>query len=214
MKQKDLEAKINECVDYIEIWKLQSTYSHYHNCCMFDKIPDLFAQKTDGIEIEIEDMGVFEGLAAPRRVFFERMGQGKRGPSPLYPGYLGLHMAVNPVIEIKKDGTRAKGLWHSDGCMSRQVDGKPEATWACGKYVMEYVKEDEEWKILKLNYRQTFHTSYNMGWVHAPSVPVIEIEGRRAKRPGVPDRPTTYHRPYSPDGPNIFEPPPPEPYED
>ena len=150
---KELETKINWCKDYLEIWKLQSIYSHYHHCCMFDQIPSLFAQNTEGIEIEIEDMGVFEGPTAARRVFFERMGQGKNGPSPLYPGYLGLHMSLNPVIEINKDGTRAKGLWHSSGGMVRRVDDELEPTWALGKYVMEYVKEDGEWKILKLNYR-------------------------------------------------------------
>ena len=72
MTQKELETQIKQCADYIQICKLQSTYSHYHHCCMFDKIPSLFAQKTDGIEIE--DMGVFEGPTAARSVFFERMG--------------------------------------------------------------------------------------------------------------------------------------------
>ena len=210
---KELETKINWCKDYLEIWKLQSIYSHYHHCCMFYKIPSLFAQNTEGIEIEIEDMGVFEGPTAARRVFFERMGQSKSEPSPLYLGHLGLHMTQNPVIEINKDGTRAKGLWHSPGCMVRKVDEELEPTWAMGKYDMEYVKEDGEWKILKLYYRQTYHCSYDKGWVRAPSVPVIEIQGRRAVRPGVPDRPTTYHKPYSPDSMNVFEPPPPEPYE-
>jgi hypothetical protein len=210
---KKLEAKVKWCADYLEIEKLQSKYSHYHHCCMFDMIPTLFAKKTEGIEIEIEGSGVFEGLTAPRRMFFERMGRGKSGPSPLYPGWLGLHMTMNPVIEINKDGTRAKGLWHSNGVVVCKHDDKLVATWALGKYVMEYVKEDGEWKILKLNYRQTFMCPYDKSWLEEPSVPVFLTNGKPPARLPA-DKPTTYHKPYSPDRLNVIEPPPPEPYED
>ena len=207
---KKLETKINWCVDYIEIEKLQSKYAHYLHMCMYDMIPSLFAEKTEGIAIEIDDRGVFEGPTAPRRVFFERMGRGNRGPSPIFPGFLVLHMAVNPVIEINKDGTRAKGLWHSPGCWVKMIEGEKVAAWIYGKYVMEYVKEDEKWKILKLNYRQTFDTPYDKGWVKVPSVPIVIPGLPTSTRP---DKPTTYHRPYNPESLNIFEPPPPEPYE-
>ena len=77
---------------------------------------------------------------------------------------------------------------------------------------MEYVKEDEEWKFLKLNYRQTFDTPYDMGWVKHPTFPAGDPMERPPERR--PDSPPTYHRPYDPDGMNIFEPPPPEPYKE
>ncbi|MFC1820460.1 nuclear transport factor 2 family protein [Thermodesulfobacteriota bacterium] len=208
MTQKELEAKINRCSDYQEICKLMSTYSHYQHMCMWDKIPSMFAQKTDEIEIEIDDGGLNVGLDTPRKAFFERMGRGKTGPSPFYPGFIDIHMLVNPVIEINKNGTRAKALWHSPGLTSRQVGDELEPRWIQGKYVMEYVKEDGEWKILKFNFRRTFHTAFDKGWVKMPEPPPRPASSR------VSDKPTTYHRAYDPNGMNVFEPPPPDPYED
>ncbi|MFC1533264.1 nuclear transport factor 2 family protein [Thermodesulfobacteriota bacterium] len=212
MPEKDFEAKVNWCTDYLEICQLQSKYAHYLHMCMYDSIPTCFAEKTEGIEIEIDGGGVNEGMDAPRRVFFERMGQGKKGPSPFFPGWIVLHMAVNPVIEINKDGTRAKGLWHSPGLWTKLIDDELVPCWIYGKYVMEYVKEDGEWKFLKLNYRQTFDTPYEKGWVKHPSFPAGDPMERPPERR--PNRPPTYHRPYDPNALNIFEPPPPEPYDD
>ena len=208
MTQKELEDKVNYLMDYIEICKLQSTYSHYHHLCMFSQMIELFAQKTPGVELEINDSGVYEGIEGVRR-FFGQVGYGHKDTPP-FPGFLALHMCVNPVIEISNDGTRAKGLYHSPGCLVREIEGRKVATWDYGKYVMEYAMEDGQWKILKLNFRLTFHTPYEgKGWVEQPEVVSMNF------RPDFPpDRPTTYHMPYNPYRLNKFEPPPPEPYKD
>jgi hypothetical protein len=204
MTLKELEKKVRYLTDYIAISQLQSKYQQYLFLCMHTEVRSLFAQKTPGVEIEIGSTGVYEGLDAPQRFWCHE----KDGPS--YPGFLVIHEAVNPVIEINKDGTRAKGLWWSPGLYTALVDGKLVPEWEYGRYIMEYVKEDGEWKILKCKWRRTFAATYEgKGWVEGPII--------HQKYPGYrprpePDKPTTYDKPYVIDEAITFGPPPPDPY--
>lgn len=211
MTPEELEAEVmrlrdeaGRLRDYIEIWKLQSRYSHLHHMMRMSEVPALFAQKTPGITVEVDDSGVLEGIEGVKKFFCELTGD-----RDTIPGWLQQHMTVNPVIEINKDRTKAKGVWHSPGLLSRIHNGKLTPCWVWGKYDMEYVKEDGIWKFWHFAFRLTFHTPYDKGWVEEPNI----VSMRRF--PGYkPDKPTTYFTPYSPYRINIFEPPPPEPYEE
>ncbi len=211
MTLEQLEAEVRELKDQavagqrardeLDIQKVQSLYSHYYQIGRRGDVPSLFAQHTPGVTIEIEDSGVYEGIAGVTRFWNDVFG----GNNPLGPGWLAVHMTCNPIIEINRDGTRAKGVWHSHGfCALGSVP------FICsGKYDMEYVKEDGAWKILTFRYRQIFMSPYHQGWVEAPSVGSIAANPR-----STPDRPTTFHTPYDPKAVNTYEPPPPAPYED
>ena len=62
---KNLKKQVAEnawAKDYLEIWKLQSLYSHLYHIGRNSEVPSLFAQKTPGVVMEIEDSGVYEGL--------------------------------------------------------------------------------------------------------------------------------------------------------
>ena len=144
--------------DYLEIWKLQSLYSHLYHVGRRRDVPALFAQKTPGVTLEMEDSGVYEGLESVTRFWNTVFDDKKIGA-----GHLAIHMTVNPVIEINPDRTRAKGLWHSHGYCSFPVEGALKQFLCLGKYDMEYVKEDGQWKILKFAYRQTFMCPYEEG---------------------------------------------------
>ena len=206
MTLEELEARITRVEDILEIWKLQSKYSHYHHMCYWDKIPDLFAQKTPGVTVEVSDSGVFEGIEGVREFYASPEGPHKLMSSK--PGWIGLHMTVNPVIEISKDGKTAKGLWHSPGLLMGPYKEKWVPLWVYGKYANDYVKEDGKWKFWHFHFYLTFRCPYKEGWVEEPVV--VSMRGW----PGfAPDKPTTYYRPYQPDKVTIFEPPPPEPEE-
>jgi hypothetical protein len=191
--------------DYIEIWKLQSLYAHLYHIGRMSEVPLLFARKTPGVTLEIEDSGVYEGIESITR-FWNTVFSDKRFRSP---GNLALHMTVNPVIEINKAGTRAKGVWHSHGFCSFVGAGSYKQFLCLGKYDMEYVKEDGNWKIFKFAYRLTFMCPYEKGWVEEPVA--ASIAGNPEN---IPDKPTTYFMPYSRYRINVMLPPPPEPYED
>ena len=104
--------------DTLDIWKLQSRYSHLYHVGRRRDVPALFARKTPGVTLEMEDSGVYEGLESVTRFWNTVFDDTKIGA-----GHLAVHMTVNPVIEINADRTRAKGLWHSHGYCSFAVEG-------------------------------------------------------------------------------------------
>jgi hypothetical protein len=206
---KSLKKQVAEgarAKDYIDIWKLQSLYAHLYHIGRMSEVPSLFAQKTPGVTLEIEDSGVYEGIKSVTR-FWNSVFSDKRFKSGA--GNLALHMTVNPVIEINKAGTRARGVWHSHGFCSFVGMGTYKQFLCLGKYDMEYVKEDGEWKILKFAYRLTFMCPYEKGWVEEPIAASIAGSPENS-----PDKPTTYFMPYSRYRINVMQPPPPEPYKD
>jgi len=201
---KEQLAEARYAKDYLEIWKLQSLYSHLYNIGRREDIPKLFAQHTPEVMMEIEDSGVYDNLESITRFWNTVLGPN----AAKVPGFMAVHMTLNPIIEIDKTGNRAKGIWHSHGyCVLKMQKLIP---FIClGKYDMEYIKEEGQWKFLKFFYRQIFMSPYDKGWVEAPSV------GSIAASPfNKPDRPTTYHQPYDPNKVNFFPPAPPEPYRD
>ncbi|MBN1190158.1 MAG: nuclear transport factor 2 family protein [Dehalococcoidales bacterium] len=190
--------------DYLEICQVQSMYSHLYHIGMREEIPALFARKNPQINMEIEDSGVYIGLESITR-FWNTVFSRK---AHMTAGFLAVHMTMNPVIEINQERTQAKGLWHSHGFATLRMDGRLTPFLCLGKYDMEYVREDGRWKIFKFAYRQTFMSPFEKGWVAEPVAG--SIAGSPENRP---DRPTTYHMPYSPYRINIMQPPPPEPYD-
>ncbi|MBN2320538.1 MAG: nuclear transport factor 2 family protein [Acidobacteria bacterium] len=202
-KQVAENARAKDC---LEIWKLQSLYSHLYHIGRNSEVPSLFAQKTPGVVMEIEDSGVYEGLESVTYFWNEVFNVDRMQRTP---GFLAIHMTVNPVIEINRKGTRAKGLWHSHGVCSFEAGGVMKQFNCLGKYDIEYVKEDGQWKFLKFAYRLTYMCPYEKGWMEEPVA--ASIAGNPLNRP---DKPTTWHMPYSRYRINVFQPPPPEPYKD
>jgi hypothetical protein len=196
-------AELSCAKDYLEIWKLQSLYSHLYHVGRRSDVPALFAQKTPGVSLEMEDSGVYEGIESVSN-FWKTVFDDKK----ISAGHLAIHMTVNPLIEINAERTRAKGLWHSHGYCSFAVEGVFKQFLCLGKYDMEYVKEDGCWKILKFVYRQTFMCPYEKGWAEEPVA--ASIAGSPDNHP---DGPTTYYMPYSRYRINVFQPSPPEPYD-
>src|SRR4030043_29026 len=88
---KKLKVQVAEgawAKDYIEIWKLQSLYAHLYYIGKTSEVPKLFAQKTPGVNLEIEDSGVFEGIESITR-FWNTVFSDRRFRSA---GNLALHM--------------------------------------------------------------------------------------------------------------------------
>jgi len=142
-------AELSKTKDYLEIWKLQSRYAHLYFMMRNSEIPSLFAQKTPGISMDIEDAGIYEGMKGVKR-FWNTVLSEERYKST--PGWLAIHMTCNPIIEINKAGTKARGLWFSHGSVSGLRKGKLDCMSCLGKYDMDYVKEDGEWKFFRLAY--------------------------------------------------------------
>lgn len=147
----------------------------------------------------MDDLGYFAGREKVIAVFLNVL-------KPLYmvKGAMGLHMLATPVIEIQPDGEHAWGMWHTLGC-NTQPDfiaqdstqhEEPEllAMWQQGKYLIDFIKENNEWKFQNFRWYTNFRTPFDKGWVKQPITGNMSVA--RKLFPGCPE----------PDGPGCYEP--------
>ncbi len=205
MTLQELGTRVKRLEDIHEIMNLQSRYTHFLHMYNWGAIEDLFAQKTPGVTVEIGNSGVYEGTEGVKRTFSGRLASARKGRK----GTLLLHMAVNPVIEVSRDGKTAKGLWHSPSVGVATDQGRPVASSGLGKYEVDYVKEDGKWKFWHFHYYTTM--SFDKAWEEKPGKSVFRTSLEEAYAAFKPDKPSTYHMPYDSNKEKVFQPPPPEP---
>ena len=156
MNSEKLSAKVQLLIDLEEIKKLQRKYQYWLFKQDYEKIVErCFARKTPGIRMEASDSGVFKEREGVERFFYKMVGQQKTRP-----GGFTMHMAVAPIIEIAKDGNTAQSVWFSPGCAGN--------LWVWGVYMVDYVKEDGEWKFWHMIFSPFFRTPYDKGWAEVP----------------------------------------------
>ena len=206
-----LEKQSRYLTDRVEIEKLQALYVHYINMGASQKIVDLFAD-SDEVEIEISNKGVLVGKTAPVRWRFGDDPNADRSERPRPAGTVSMHMASNPALEIDAAAERARAVWLSPGMSTLRLarDGGKRVTglWNWGKYEMEYLKQNGEWKILKLRYHQIFLTPAGKSWTEESLDPDTVRQRVKPDRPSAPD----FYQPYRVDRARVFGPPPPDPY--
>lgn len=188
---------------------------------------ELYARDTPNTWMDVADWGVFVGIDSIKRAWNqgtigvvgpvstgelgkEKQIQTGQMASPSAPGQAGAsnqpqmgknlaeHPLTTPVIQVAKDGKTAKALWWSPG-MER-------GGWAYGKYGVDFVKEDGEWRIWHLKWFRIFITPFNQSYT--------ESQDPTAAGDRKPDKPVRYHKPFNSDkwtGEPI--PPAPKPYE-
>lgn len=198
MNLEELYRKIEHLENLEEIKKLQRKYQYWLYKQDYEKIVDrCFARKTPGLLMEASDSGIYKDREGIRRFFLENMAQLRKTP-----GAFTMHLAVAPIIEIAGDGRTAKSIWFSPGCAG-------EPMWVWGVYMVDYVKEDGEWKLWHVNFNPLFRTPYDKGWREVP------IAASASK--GLEDGPPTRWNPYDKTkaGQELFHhlPDAPDPYE-
>ena len=196
MDMQELCRKVSYLEDLEKIKKMQRKYQYWLFKQDYEKIVTCFAQKTPGVRMEASDSGVFKGYEGIKRFFFEMVGKQRQ-----IPGGFTMHLAAGPVIEIAGDGQTAQSIWFSPGCAGDK--------WIWGVYMVDYVKEDDEWKFWHMNFSPFFRTPYDKGWAKVP------VEGTLSS--GLEDGPPSRWNPYdrSKKGRELFHhlPEAPEPYE-
>jgi len=179
----ELAARVQHLEDTIEIQQLQSKYVHYLFKQRFDRIVDeCFAKKVPDVSVEFSDSGVYRGLDSVRAVYrsFE--------VTKTMPGFFILHMTVNPVIEIAKDGLSARSHWLSPGAAGSDTS----AAWIWGPFYIDYVKEDGRWRIAHSNLVPLFRNRYETSWAQATEHGTV-----RGVLSAQPDEPSTFYKPYN-----------------
>jgi hypothetical protein len=132
---------------------------------------------------------------------------------------MGLHMLTTPVIEVHPDGRHAWGMWHTLGCNTQpdfigkntEITGNPEliAMWQQGKYFIDLVKEDGEWKWKDFRWFVNFRTPFDLGWVKRPITGNLSVVARLIPGCPQPDGPSDYC-PFNPEELTPYLPVPPD----
>jgi len=180
---RELAARVQQLEDTIEIQSLQSKYIHYLFKQRFDRIVDeCFARNLPDVSVEFSDSGVYRGLESVRALYrsFD--------VTKTIAGFFILHMTVNPVIEIAKDGLSARSHWLSPGA----AGSDKSAAWIWGTFYVDYVKEDGRWRIAHSNLVPLFRNRYETSWAQAPDHGTV-----RGVLAAQPDEPSTLYKPYN-----------------
>jgi len=180
---RQLSERVMRLEDQLAIQRLQSQYAHYLFTQRFDRIvEDCFARHAADVSVEFSDSGVYRGLASIRALYAAFM------KAKQVPGFFILHMAVNPYIQIARDGRSARSHWLSPGA----VGSNTAAGWVWGPYYVDYVKEEGEWRILHSNLAPLFRNRYEVSWAEAKDHGTV-----RTMLGVAPDEPSTLYRPYN-----------------
>ena len=204
----DMEKAV-QAYETQQIRNIMGKYEYYHMAKMHKETKNLFAQHTEGVYIDNSSLGRYDGLEGVER-FFVKFHEYLDGDKK---GSLCIHTLTTEVIEIAKDGKTAKGLWLSPGLETRKslVTGKLESYWIWGKYAVDFIKEDDEWKFWHFYITDNIHCDYHCSWTENdkgkedvlldPNIPI-------------PDGPSIYPgTTYSLDHIEQLIPPVPEPYD-
>jgi hypothetical protein len=186
--------------DALEIQNVFSMHEYYHAAGRHgDEVDAIWATNTPGLAMEEAVLnGRYEGLEAVRAYyvdwfdehFYGVMRQAMRemypdvdpGPDTGQPfGVRILHTLTTPVIEVAEDRRTAKAVWISPGYIAAPVGGKLQAMWHWDRYAIDFVREDDGWKIWHLWVGKDFSTPYEHSWVEdyfaGPNIDLTKIPG-------------------------------------
>ncbi len=239
MTEKELDqllADAQKVKDRTEIENLFGTYQYYHSVIRDEKIMDLFTKNKEDVRFDWGD-GLLEGYEELKKYYVGR---------PRRRGKMVVNSLMNPIIEIAGDGKTAKGFWISAGHESCPYYEKPDIAkekdlmvayvkgpdanglykyvhWVWYKYGVDFIKEDDGWKIWHIRQVELMRAPYDEDWIDFSisrqemerlaglEIPWDETEGSplmpKSTRPS--NTYTRYHVDVSP----VEEPRRPEPYD-
>lgn len=164
-----LAHRVSVLEDVNEIRKLHYTYGYLIDYCQYDDVVDLFA--ADGEVLFLS--GIYRGHSGVRRLyktwFQEYFTHGRNGP---VDGFLLDHFQMQDVITVAPDRNTARGRFHmamvggNHESRAYKPAGLPEQFMEAGIYENDYVRENDVWKIRRLDYIVQWQAEYARGWSH------------------------------------------------
>lgn len=144
-------------LDIIEIQNVAASHEYYHNAWRHDlEIEHSWAKKHDDKVAWTNNTDRYVGLPSVKKFYVDGAMKMPTG------GMLAYHMLTTPYIVVSGDGQSAKGIWMSFG----NVTSPMGADWTQEKYAMDFVKEDGQWKILRLRTYVDFYTPNGKSWIN------------------------------------------------
>lgn len=205
---KALQHELTRAQDVVEIQNLMGRYETIHNTQDINKSWELFADMPDTYT-QVAGGPKIEGY---ENVVKSWSGQ-VSGSAPDSPdkGTMLEHPLSSPIIVVAGDGKTAKATFVSLGHETHYnpQTGKHDPEWAYGKYAIDFIKQNGEWKIWHHKWFRFFRTSFYVAWSDQPYEKIYRLDknGEPIIAEGV------YFKPYTTD--SIIEsiPAAPKPYE-
>jgi len=245
-KVEQLEKTVRLFEDRNQIENLMSKYQYYYAAKMEKEIlKELWSQQTKGIRVEERFFGIYEdfdGIFPDAGIKTYYATCLNAGSPQNYPGKMSVYATTTQMIEVAKDGKTAKGVWLAIGTETDagefayddvgedpkvsgvQLSGISEdgkrfmADWVWQKYGVDFVKEDDMWKIWHLHIYDIFRCPFDENWVTYSEKRqqrdlALSVE-RSFSLYGKPTgRGTSFHWQYMTESEPVLEPKPPVPYE-
>lgn len=181
------EQLLSRWEDRREIKNLMGKFS---NCIILNREQDIFGMFWSGREDVCLGLnhGYYSGKTAIRD-YYDAVYKGNclkaRVMRDVFPEQLGEMsddeiygigpFKVKPigsqVIEIAEDGETAKGIWHCQGAYAEITPSGPVSSWTWGYYAVDFIKEDDCWKIWHILYVNDVDRFCGQSW----GKPVEEI---------------------------------------
>ena len=105
-----------------------------------------------------------EGNDTMRRLFPQEFGD-KKDSEMWGAGTAMVHTITTPVIELAQDEKTAKGMFYSLGaCTEIDPEKGPKAHWVWEKYAVDFIHEEDGWKIWHMVIMTDFKTPVGENW--------------------------------------------------
>jgi hypothetical protein len=189
VKPRAYEEQVQMLADLHEIQNLFSRFLYLHLAGLDEETAGQFAQETPGVRAEFPTIGIYDGIESVRRFY---VGAGKHVEGDRL-GHLHLHTLTTPVIEVARDGQTAQGVWISPGVETAPNENGVRALWHWIKYGVDFVKENDAWKLWHLHIYRIFSTPPGQSWAEPTPAPKLNLPEEIR-----PDRPSSYTWVYSP----------------
>jgi len=197
MSVEELEARVKELEEQVkvlkplkdieEIKRLQRAYGYYLERMMADELADLFSDSSDAtLSIWV---GIYLGKEGIKR-FFHGASEEFHGPELLHQV-----MQLSGIVDVAPDGKTAMGRWYGFGAASLPRGKGVIQQLMDGVYLVEYIKENGVWKILKLTWNPIYMCDPDVGWV-APERVAAAADVERIGTPPKIDRPREFETLY------------------
>ena len=204
---KKLQLEVTRAQDVAAIQAVMGRYETIHNSQdinksweLFADMPDTYTQIAGGRKIE-----GYENVVKS----WQSQVPGSNPGSPLN-GTMLEHPLSSPIIVVADDGQTAKATWVSLGHETHYnaQTKKYEPEWAYGKYAVDFIKQNGEWKIWHHRWFRFFRTPFNVAWSDQPINKIFQMDanGNKMLNEGV------YFHPYTTDTAVESIPAAPKPY--
>ena len=205
---KALQHELSRAHDVVEIQNLMGRYETIHNAQDINKSWELFADMPD----------TYTQIAGGRKIegyenVVKSWSSQKSGSNPGSPdeGTMLEHPLSSPIIVVAGDGQTAKATFVSLGHETHYnpQTGKYDPEWAYGKYAIDFIKQNGEWKIWHHRWFRFFRSSFYTAWSDQPLCNVYQCDenGNPIVNEGV------YFKPYTADSVVESIPAAPKPYD-